>query len=669
MSFELGVLTRGNIKWWHLPVMGAAIVLATSAHGEAPQKYFVTGSVFDEQTKQPIADANLSFLIDGERDPRKRLRKVSTDAAGQFRLEVPAGSVSLWFPDLKPGYWLDAERERIPLSTSPEQPVATLNVAVKPGRAWPVKVIAEGGLPDAYTFFVSVMELEADAARAKYLSAEPLSFQKSPNQASTRPGNDGSGALTECGSSGKFVVNVGAMSGQAAAQRLTFEPVIAELLVEPAFQTAKVKTVSRTSARDKTELIDENGAKATVTKAEVELADGRPLLKFRLRRKAARLQAVSGVVVDDAGKPLGDVRVGTVIGSASGSAETEATTNTDRQGHFRVEVSLLELKEPLHLLLELNKDGYAGFDSRAITLPNESAAEIDAGKFTLPRGHRVAIRVVDGQKRPLVGAVVEPSDNYALRRSQLRTDVQGRGTLENLPSGVVRLQLSHGDRYGRAHLVVSAVDAENTETELRLETPDVSKATEHEPAKPIAVGQPAPELAIDEWTDGKHRTLADYKGRVVVLDFWGIWCGPCLKSIPVMRDLAAKYGPREVVFLAIHTAGGDRQQIERLKRLYSWNAPSAIDRGTSEADSACARLYGVRGFPTVMVIDRQGKIAFNSSVDPQGVETFMKDMRELALSLEIPWPIPDDDQEQAMLYMSRIQAAFYGREIEKALGR
>ncbi len=135
----------------------------------------------------------------------------------------------------------------------------------------------------------------------------------------------------------------------------------------------------------------------------------------------------------------------------------------------------------------------------------------------------------------------------------------------------------------------------------------------------VAVGKPAPPLAVAAWSDGKTRDLGDLKGRVIFLDFWGIWNGLSVQTLPFLEHLRAKYEPKGVVFLSIHTPREDRAKVQELldrkkvKLIFGLDG----DRGGDGDDrgGVTARRYGVLDYPTLIMIDRAGKIAYRSDHD------------------------------------------------------
>ena len=96
-------------------------------------------------------------------------------------------------------------------------------------------------------------------------------------------------------------------------------------------------------------------------------------------------------------------------------------------------------------------------------------------------------------------------------------------------------------------------------------------------------------------------TLVSLRGKVVVLEFWGVWCGHCVENIPHLNKLSDKFGPRGVEFLSI---SDDREKVVReFLEKTKINGTVAVD-----ANSSVIKRYGVIGFPTMFIIGRDGKI-------------------------------------------------------------
>ena len=161
---------------------GASKPTAAAAEPATPEnpKCYVTGLVFEEQTRMPIAGAKVRVLVESEQDPDKRLLQGVSDATGRYRIEVPLGFVRLSVHP-KPGYWSADARNLTSLVTSPDKPTLTHDIPVRRGIAWPVQLVVEGGNPDPADFQISVTEVDDEATRAAWLRSENVSFMKSPN--------------------------------------------------------------------------------------------------------------------------------------------------------------------------------------------------------------------------------------------------------------------------------------------------------------------------------------------------------------------------------------------------------------------------------------------------------------------------------------------------------
>lgn len=118
-----------------------------------------------------------------------------------------------------------------------------------------------------------------------------------------------------------------------------------------------------------------------------------------------------------------------------------------------------------------------------------------------------------------------------------------------------------------------------------------------------AGGRPAPETPFTG-PDGETVTLADFKGRVVVVNLWATWCAPCKIEMPTLAALQAAYQTRPVTVLAISV---DRDNALNLARAeIAKNAPLKLyrDAGYRLAFSMTPKA---QGFPTTIIYDRQGR--------------------------------------------------------------
>lgn len=141
------------------------------------------------------------------------------------------------------------------------------------------------------------------------------------------------------------------------------------------------------------------------------------------------------------------------------------------------------------------------------------------------------------------------------------------------------------------------------------------------PVEGIEVGNTAPDFT-GHTTDGGEITLSDYRGQVVVLDFWGAWCTPCQNSMPHLDDLVTKYGDQGLVAIIVSTDIDEQDTIDFLAANGLTQFISVWEPG-GKRGNFIDLLYEVTLYPTTFILDRQGVIRWISSGYPLTVTDAM----------------------------------------------
>ena len=115
--------------------------------------------------------------------------------------------------------------------------------------------------------------------------------------------------------------------------------------------------------------------------------------------------------------------------------------------------------------------------------------------------------------------------------------------------------------------------------------------------------KPMPELQFTDH-DGKSLTLSDFKGKVVLLNIWATWCGPCRKEMPTLDELQAFLGGPDFVVLPVSI---DRKGIDAVSVFYVDTGVKNLGRYVAPTANHVLDTLGVWGLPASLLLDTQGR--------------------------------------------------------------
>jgi thiol-disulfide isomerase/thioredoxin len=125
------------------------------------------------------------------------------------------------------------------------------------------------------------------------------------------------------------------------------------------------------------------------------------------------------------------------------------------------------------------------------------------------------------------------------------------------------------------------------------------------PAARVAIGAMAPELEFPDPT-GKMRKLSDLRGKVVLIDFWASWCGPCRRENPNVTRIYSEYHDKgfEIFSVSLDSDAASWMRAIEADKLVWPNHVSDLKKWQSQA----AAIYGVRSIPSTFLLDKEGRI-------------------------------------------------------------
>lgn len=120
-------------------------------------------------------------------------------------------------------------------------------------------------------------------------------------------------------------------------------------------------------------------------------------------------------------------------------------------------------------------------------------------------------------------------------------------------------------------------------------------------------GKEAPAFS-GKTADGETVSLSDYKGKVLVVDFWASWCRPCKEGYPFLLELFDQYSDKDFSVLGINLDEEVSNMTNFLKKL----GKEVKFKNISDSESKIGNIYKVEAIPTTLIIDKKGKVRYST---------------------------------------------------------
>ena len=220
--------------------------------------------------------------------------------------------------------------------------------------------------------------------------------------------------------------------------------------------------------------------------------------------------------------------------------------------------------------------------------------------FTVARG----IVDIDGRKT-LVEYSVSPTGEIDPRNGRVAVDCDGDGKIDtNLFSS---LETSNARNESVVFRVdkhfVSTKSADKASGEIILRSHPASDYTRIE----MLAGTEVPDFTFVDF-EGKSHTLSDFRGKYVLLDFWGTWCGPCVAQIPHLKETYEKYRDRGFEILGMDREVDDKQTAEKVRKFLADKGVTWTQATSESISELVEKRFRIGVFPTTFLLDPQGRI-------------------------------------------------------------
>ncbi|HZL94756.1 MAG TPA: TlpA disulfide reductase family protein, partial [Vicinamibacterales bacterium] len=238
------------------------------------------------------------------------------------------------------------------------------------------------------------------------------------------------------------------------------------------------------------------------------------------------------------------------------------------------------------------------------TSPGRIVGTIDRVVERPPHGSRVEGHADVGGRRTLISLPFDARAGRAtVRYGRIGMDANGDGTIDFSAFTTPEVMWTDGKpplfRVAGQVVSVESVDDAARTFVLRVHPPEAYKYVE------LRIGDAMPAFAFTDF-EGRARQLSDFRGRYVLLDFWGTWCGPCLAEFPTLRTARERFADRGFEILGIDYEKGATLEHARVvvkERGVTW--PNAAPDSVKELVEDVLRITA---FPSKILVGPDGRV-------------------------------------------------------------
>lgn len=135
--------------------------------------------------------------------------------------------------------------------------------------------------------------------------------------------------------------------------------------------------------------------------------------------------------------------------------------------------------------------------------------------------------------------------------------------------------------------------------------------------------KPAPDFTLKS-LKGSNLKLSEFRGDVVMINFWATWCGPCRQEMPILNDLYLKYRDQGFTLLGVNVEKNQSKAAKMIRDL------QVVYPVLFDSDSKVSKLYDVNSMPSTILVDRDGKMRYLHRGYKAGAEDeYVRQVREL----------------------------------------